>query len=422
MTLRQLISLFALLPLLSSKCSAVEVNQMCPVYPGREASADYATMYDGAEVRFCCSECIIAFQRDPESYVAALPQLQDVSLARQAELFAERYGMMTAAGVLLALLIVLRIRRLRMPIPAAEQQDAVTGIKRLLRRQVTPTIPLLILSGYLGWEVYSLQHRLHETWLKDEIHFATFHDFGFPPVPRRPDVEPRVEGTYYRGNDERNPKLFNNGDYRTATFHVSLVDADYQSVNAGDSLSDRQLYIRLEIDRPPFTPDFLYDPDMMNLMFLTAQCEPFLGRWQPVSDAVQLTEIEPMQKWEALFPVDVATCCPDSHAEGTVYVCEKHFYPSSLSFLGQQRGGSRFHYGIRYQLDVTDGRLAASSDVYMGALYRTRKFPTWRVPMSEWFSHEPIPVLPGENSKDPELLGLPEHQHKHALIRGTTRQ
>ena len=125
--------------------------------------------------------------------MAALPQLQDVSLARQAELFAERYGMMTAAGVLLALLIVLRIRRFRMPIPAAEQQGAVTGIKRLLRRQVTPTIPLLILSGYLGWEVYSLQHRLHETWLKDEIHFATFHDFGFPPVPRRPDVEPRVE-------------------------------------------------------------------------------------------------------------------------------------------------------------------------------------------------------------------------------------
>ena len=60
--------------------------------------------------------------------------------------------------------------------------------------------------------------------------------------------------------------------------------------------------------------DFLYDPNVMNLMFLTAQCEPFLGRKQPVSDAVQLTEIESMQKWEALFPVDLATCCPDSRA------------------------------------------------------------------------------------------------------------
>ena len=58
----------------------------------------------------------------------------------------------------------------------------------------------------------------------------------------------------------------------------------------------------------------------------------------------------------------------------------------------------------------------------MGALYRTRKFPTWRVPMSEWFSHEPIPVLPGENTTDPELLGLPEHQAKHAALPATERR
>ena len=97
-------------------------------------------------------------------------------------------------------------------------------------------------------------------------------------------------------------------------------------------------------------------------------------------------------------------------------MCEKHFYPASLSFLGKRRGGSRFHYGIRYQIEIEEGTLASSSDVYMGALYRTRKFPAWRLPMSEWFSHKPIPVLPGENTDDPELLGFPEHQAKHALL------
>ena len=419
MKLQHLVYMIALVTPFS-RSEAADVNQMCPVYTDRQAVADYAVVHDGVEVRFCCSECIIAFKKDPDAYVADLPQFQNMPLSRQLTLFAQKYGMMVTAGVLLAVLIGLRIRRWKNPIILDGPEP--TGMQALLKRKITPTIPLLVLSGYLGYEVYALQNKLHETWLKDEIHFATFHDFGYPPVPKRPDVEPRVAGTYYRGNDERNPRLFNNGDYRTATFHVSLVDVDGQRVVAGDSVADRELFIRFEIDRPPYTPDFLYSPDLMGLMFLTTQCEPFLGRDEPVSDAVALTEVEPMQKWEALFPVNASTCCDESSAEGTIYICEKHFYDAALSFLGRQRGGSRFHYGIRYRLDVQDGELGQESDVYMGALYRTRKFPAWRVPMSEWFSHEPIPVLPGENTTDPELLGLPEHQAKHAALPATERR
>jgi hypothetical protein len=71
--------------------------------------------------------------------------------------------------------------------------------------------------------------------------------------------------------------------------------------------------------------------------------------------------------------------------------------------------GSRFHYGIGYDLKISDDQLTAESDVFMGALYRTRKLPTWRVPMDQWFSHRPIPELPGENVSDPELLGITDH-------------
>jgi len=46
----------------------------------------------------------------------------------------------------------------------------------------------------------------------------------------------------------------------------------------------------------------------------------------------------------------------------------------------------------------------------MGSLYRTRKFPKWKVSMHEWFSYLPIPVLPSENIDDPEHLGKLENR------------
>jgi hypothetical protein len=30
--------------------------------------------------------------------------------------------------------------------------------------------------------------------------------------------------------------------------------------------------------------------------------------------------------------------------------------------------------------------------------------------LKEWFSHEPIPILPSKNTDDPKLLGLDVHQ------------
>ena len=384
-----------------------QTNQMCPVLSDREATDDYTVNYKGQEIRFCCSECIIEFRRHPEIYESVLPQLQQIPIRTRLKLFMGDYGFLAVGFVLLFTLIALRVHRYRHP----TMDGAATGsFAALLQKKISATVPLLLLAGYLGFEVYSLQMELSERRLRDEIHFATFHDFGFPPTPRRPDTEPRLAATFYRGNDERSPKLFNNGNYRTATFHISLCDEHETPVDVGDTIDGRQLFLKFEIERPPFTPDFLYDPEMMATMFLTAQCEDFLGRDSPVSDAVQLTEVEPMQRWQALFPLPGQTSCGcHRQGRGTVYICEKYFEKSKLPFVGRKQKGARFHYAVRFDLNLQDGQLVAGSDMYMGALYRTRKLPTWRVPMNQWFSHEPIPELPAENVDDLELLGITDH-------------
>jgi len=389
---------------------SADVNAICPVLQDRAATTDYAITYKGKEVRFCCSECVIEFQQSPEIYENVVPQLQDLPLRHQLKLFLGDYGGMVISGALLATLIALRVYRWKHPVTATPS-NSVVG--QMLARKISPVIPLVVLAGYLGYEVWSLQHQLHLQQLEDEIHYATFYDFGYPPVPRRPETEKRLSASFYRGNDERSPKLFNEGNYRTATFHVSVCDATGRTLDPEASLPDSELFVRLEVERPPFTPDFLYSPEMMNTMFLTAECDRFLEVNAPAKDRVTLTEIEPMQRWEALYPLErLHSCCCGTNGErlrGTIYVCQEQYADAWMPFLPQRRSGSRFHYGIGYDLQVSDDKLSAESDIYMGALYRTRKLPTWRVPMDQWFSHRPIPELPGENVSDPELLGITDH-------------
>lgn len=384
----------------------IHVNKMCPVLSNEEAIPEYSVMYKGKEVRFCCSECIIEFNKHPEIYENVLPQLRNLSVIDRAKVWGTQHKFTLLVPSLLIALILLRLGRQKL-------QNSEGYFAKLLTFRTTATIPLMAISGFLGFEVWSLQQEVAERALKDEIHFATFHDFGFPPTPRKPELEPRLKGSFYRGNDERSPRLFNNGNYRTATFNISLVDDNGTELKAGDQIANKPLFVRLEIDRPPFTPDFLYNPEMMDTMFLTEEASPFLGRDEPVADLVPLTETDPMQRWEALFPIEsCGTCACSKDRSGTVYVCEKYYKTSRIPLVGKQQVGARYHYGVRYELKTDEGVLLEDSNLYMGALYRTRKLPTWRVPMTEWFSCEPIPVLPDENIEDFELLGIKDHAIK----------
>lgn len=394
---------FCLLP---STANAADVNERCPVLGNRKADADITTTYRGKEVRFCCNECKVEFEANPEIYVDQLPQLQKLSVRDEVASFLDGKTRWIVAGILAALLIGLMLyRRLRNRDTAAEDAG-----KSLLSRRLPIAWPLAVVVGMLAFEVYTLRASKHETYLEDNIHFATFYDYGFPPVPKRPDTPPRVRGTYYRGNDERSPKLFNNGNYRTATFHVSICDKTGHEFKRGDEIEGRQLFIKLVIDRPPFTPDFLYSEELMAGMYLTRECDRFLGASSDIPDRVNLTTTEPEQRWEARFPIGKTSCCAEKR--DIIYVCEEYHNKLRPWSWSETWIASRFHYGLVYDIRMEDGKLADDSDLYMGTLYRTRKFPAWKVPITEWFSHKPIPVLPGETVEDPVLLGTSDHRKK----------
>ncbi|MDA1016364.1 MAG: hypothetical protein O3A00_18135 [Planctomycetota bacterium] len=381
-------------------------NEKCPVLPNIDASADISATYQGKEVRFCCNECRSEFLNNPEIYVSEVPQLQELGWREHVGLYFDANSRFIVSGILATTLVVLRILRLKRP--ASASTEPRSRLARLFTRKISATIPLVIACGILGFEVYSLRGDLEAHALEDQIHFATFYDFGYPPVPKRPDVENRLQSTFYRGNDERSPKLFNNGAYRTATFHLSVVNQDGRPINIGDKLGDQRLFVRFEVERPPFTPDFLYSERLMSKMFLTRECDKFLAE-SGVPDRVDLTMIEDMQRWEALYPLDHIAA--DGQARGIIYVNEEYYHPTYWWSSSKQWIGSRFHYGISFRLATRDGRVTDESDLYMGSLYRTRKFPNWKVPLSEWFSHEPIPELPyAPNTDDPELLGIDDYE------------
>ncbi len=49
-------------------------NTYCPVMPDMQTNPDIFTDYKGKRVYFCCNNCKAAFGREPEKYLAQLPQ------------------------------------------------------------------------------------------------------------------------------------------------------------------------------------------------------------------------------------------------------------------------------------------------------------------------------------------------------------
>jgi hypothetical protein len=388
-----------------SDAAANVPNEKCPVIAGNAASSDYRITYKNTEIRFCCNECVTEFLTNPEVYEGRVPQLRNQTLREKMEVVLDSNAtFVTCAALTLLLAGLLLYRR-----SAKSQPTATSWFSRLCTRKVPLQYPLLILVGYLGWEVYSLREDLADKLLEDNIHFATMHDFGTPPVPYRPPLKPRVQAEFYRGNDERSPRLFNNGNYRTATFQVSLQDGQGRTLDHGAATGGADLFLRLEIIRPKFTPDFLFSDKIMGKMFLTQEFDKFLGKVGVVADEVPLTTLEEMQRWHALFPLGRVAIEGDDHRSGLVYLCEKQDRQAHWWSSARVQSGARYHYGIGYDLVFKDGKLTTDSDVWMGFLYRTRKFPQWKVPREQWFSHEAIPMLPGPNVQDPKLLGIEDY-------------
>jgi YHS domain-containing protein len=61
----------------ATTAAAVAVEQTtCPIMDGNKINKNVFVEYKGKKVYFCCAACKEVFEKDPEKYVAKLPQFQ----------------------------------------------------------------------------------------------------------------------------------------------------------------------------------------------------------------------------------------------------------------------------------------------------------------------------------------------------------
>jgi len=230
---------------------------------------------------------------------------------------------------------------------------------------------------------------------------------GSAPFPLRPRNVPLLGGTYYRGNDERNEKLFNGGYYRTATLRLSLIDEQDRQLELGQSLSGSRLFIRLEIERASRATPSLFTNEMMAQVLLTRrtaeQKTPL-----PSDEPTKLQTLKPGDRWAAKYRLGDYDGQADVALNGVVYV------DTNASQSAEAVNGT-MHLGIVYALRIRDRVLQDNSELWLGPILLPSNFQysdPRKITLSEWLDTNPIPEITGENSTDPALLGIPEHLKK----------
>ena len=234
--------------------------------------------------------------------------------------------------------------------------------------------------------------------------------FGYPPVPFRPDHPKQIAGTYYRGNCERNGSLFNNGNYLTATFRVSFCDSKHQAVQVGDLIPTDGLFVRMELKRAPGTTDALYSKELMGSVFLAKQ---FIeaNEIKVKEPVVRLENLEEGHRWVAYVPIGSPR--GGLQAKGLIYVY------TGRADADMARGTP--HYAIQFELHIEEGKLTANSDLWMNSFGNGAvEFPQQpgKIPYREWFDYRPLPIIEGENSQDPKLLGIEEYERQGLITPG----
>jgi hypothetical protein len=120
---------------------------------------------------------------------------------------------------------------------------------------------------------------------------------------------------------------------------------------------------------------------------------------------VPLQSVEPNQMWVAKIVLGNPKNWEHAIAEGMIY----------LFYGNQEIDGEigRVHFGIKYRIEMVDGRISKNSEIWMGSLYNLNGrvlIPNEKnILLDRWFDFRPIPEIQGENTSDPMLLGIPEH-------------
>ena len=389
-------------------------NVFCPVLLTERAKPEFRVDFMGEPIYFCCADCVRRFSAAPDKYLKNLPErseprkkaeeLQDAgSLTTRLMEFtdfcdARRGVLLYVTGVAAVGLFLLRWRR-----RLAARETPPNRVVRIVTAFGHPAVLLsFVLLGVTRelW-VDREQARVETQRLKDERAantapmnirntaglFAWAWPRGFQELPRG------VKNTYYRGNDERNPMLFNGGNYRTATIDLALQTDDAKDVAIGESLKDRELRIHVAIRRAPGTSlGFFKATSMDGVFFYDAST----GKSQ-----IPLSPLQEDERWAADLPLGPAP-------NGDGYAARKGVWYLTVGPGGERElSKSIVHYAVQYALHFQDGVLLPESTVWMVPVLFSGILEGSQAD-SEWFSDRPIPEIQGENTRDPKLLGLPD--------------
>lgn len=286
--------------------------------------------------------------------------------------------------------------------------------------QVTAAGFVVVVLGTMLWDVIEFAMRLSaeltnatqklgEAGSAGESRPTTLT--GAQPRPLRPRGAAGLGGTYYRGNDERNEKLFNGGYYRTAVMKLSLIDENDQPLTLGQTVSSSQLFVRLEIERAQQAAPILFTDELMTAVLLsrsTGDRKELLAGDEPAHFAV----LESGERWVAKYRLGDFTGQAEIALNGTIYV-----YTGAMISEASVQG--QLQYGIVYALRIRDRTLQENSELWLGPILVPSNFQypaEGKITLAEWLDTNPIPEITSDNTTDPKLLGIPEYLDKGAKL------
>ena len=266
-------------------------------------------------------------------------------------------------------------------------------------------------------EIENLQQRLAESQENNRPEL----DADELPQPFRPSHPPQLGGVYYRGNDKREPVLFNGGNYRTAVFDLSLCDADKHPLELGNPVIAGPLWIRLEIERGANAVATLFSEHVMALAGLSRQ---YKGHPELLDVPAMFQTIEKGERWVAYYPLNDtrsphASGQPREPLRGLIYLYGEIFQQDGMATPAGDP-----HYGILYELSFDGDKIGPGSELWMGAVFVTGNVTIpkkGRIPLTEWFGHQPIPEIVSQPDVSAKALGIEEHEQRGLLPLGTAK-
>ena len=329
-----------------------------------------------------------AVDRAGQSLAAFYTRLEDPTFARL-------FYLALVVGLVAIFSSVWRLKKWRSsPAVDSHPRSADWGVKNFL-------IGGLVALTLATWIYYDGKVKTKEAELKTIQQKL----IGYTGDPNRDQLEPpypmhpkRLGGVYYRGNDERDPKLFNGGFYRTARLDVWLVDAEGTHLAWGDDAPE-EMFVQFEIHRAQNATGELFTDHVMSLIELSEHAGPSSSA---NGQSAVMQSVESGEAWQARLPIGpkVTGESGDKAYAGRLYVMQRTSKPKP-------------HYGIVFDVKITDGKIDPQSELWMGSLYdlngRVVIPHDGHVLLDRWFDWRPIPEIEGENTTDRALLGLPEH-------------